>query len=124
MIDYYDLNSLPMTYEKWRAAFEDSAYRRIGFARVGWGPGKKYVSTVWLGLNHNFAHTGIPVIFESMVFQQGGRRRPGLGHAVTQVRYAFKEEAAEGHQQLVMFYTYNRAQRRRFGRRPVQGAAS
>jgi hypothetical protein len=57
-----------------------------------------YVSTVWLGMNHNFSGSGYPpIIFETMVF--GGP----LDQA--QERYCTLEEAAEGHQFFVMRLT-------------------
>lgn len=53
----------------------------------------EYVSTVFLGLDHNFTGEGPPILFETMVF--GGE------FDEEQVRYATWDEAAEGHEQMV-----------------------
>jgi len=47
------------------------------------------VSTVFLGLNHNFADTGAPILFETMVF--GGKYDEEME------RYSTYQEALEGH---------------------------
>jgi hypothetical protein len=53
------------------------------------------ISTVWLGLNHNFSGLGPPLIFETMLF--------GLDEEVDeyQWRYSTKEAALAGHDQAV-----------------------
>lgn len=51
------------------------------------------VSTVFLGLDHNFSGTGLPVLFETMVF--GGPRDQ------EQRRYCTWEEAQAGHDEIV-----------------------
>lgn len=35
--------------------------------------GKFYISTVFLGIDHNFLGKGGPILFETMVFAKGGR---------------------------------------------------
>jgi hypothetical protein len=52
------------------------------------------VSTVFLGLDHNFSGAGPPVLYETMVF--GG----DLDHF--QQRYPTRGEAAEGHRQVCL----------------------
>lgn len=51
------------------------------------------VSTVFLGLDHNFHAEGPPILFETMVFTAG--RGGGCR------RYATWEEAVQGHDQTV-----------------------
>ncbi len=51
------------------------------------------VSTVWLGINHNFDPNGTPLIFESMIF--GGE------HTEYQDRYETEEQAIAGHQRII-----------------------
>lgn len=53
-----------------------------------------YVSTVWLGINHNFGG-GKPLIFESMVFPSRGNGE------YDQIRYHTEAEALNGHKKLV-----------------------
>lgn len=51
------------------------------------------VSTVFLGLDHNYFGRGAPVLWETMVF--------GGPHDMDQRRYTSAESALEGHQQTV-----------------------
>lgn len=71
------------------ARWYETADRRVARTRIG----EAEVSTVFLGLNHNFEHSGRPVLFETMVF--GG---PWDEH---QWRYSTWEEAEEGHAGIV-----------------------
>lgn len=109
---YYDQDGRPIDRESWILAFGDVQGRRIGWTKVGYGPGKKIVSTVWLGLDHRHFGEGPPIIFETMVFNGVG---PGAtkNDVVTCLRYATTQEAAKGHAVLAQEYLYNRAQRRR-----------
>lgn len=50
------------------------------------------VSTVFLGLNHNFGQ-GLPLLWETMIF--------GGDHEGYQDRYSTLDEAKEGHQRAV-----------------------
>ena len=52
------------------------------------------VSTVFLGLDHNFSKGGPPILFETMIFGPKGEEMCK--------RYATWEEAEEGHAGLVM----------------------
>lgn len=70
-----------MTWANW---FETSN-RHIGDDHIG----KVHVSTVFLGINHNFGE-GEPLLFETMIF--GGK------HDQYQERYSTWEEAEKGHQ--------------------------
>ena len=53
------------------------------------------VSTVWLGLDHNYLGDGPPLIFETMVFRGKGRDRRAVDSILR--RYTTKEEALGGH---------------------------
>lgn len=55
----------------------------------------KFVSTVFLGLNHNFG-TGKPLIFETMVFRSKGDFRN-----LDMERYSTEKEAKIGHKIMV-----------------------
>jgi len=74
-----------MTWARW---FENINNRRIGDDHIG----KVHVSTVFLGLDHNFGG-GDPVLFETMVF----------GGALDQetVRYCTYAQAERGHAEAV-----------------------
>lgn len=53
------------------------------------------VSTVWLGLDHNWMPEGAPKIFETMIF--GGKLD------LDQWRYSTEEQALDGHDEAVTF---------------------
>lgn len=75
--------------------------------RVAWDelPGNVRVSTVFLGLDHNFQDDGPPILFETMIF--GGR------HNDYQARYATWEEAEVGHAKALKLARGNWLQRLR-----------
>jgi hypothetical protein len=52
-----------------------------------------YVSTVFLGIDHNHQNTGKPILFETMVFL--------YGHEIAMQRYVTHEDALYGHQAMV-----------------------
>ncbi|MCR4340024.1 MAG: hypothetical protein NUW01_09070 [Gemmatimonadaceae bacterium] len=82
MSRYYNMNGQPITLEEWSDLF--AAERRVDNDVRG----DVTVSTVYLGLNHNWGD-GPPLIFETMIF--------GGDHGETQWRYSTREEAEEGH---------------------------
>jgi hypothetical protein len=91
---YYDKAGQPISREEWAALRFDpdgkvSAYARIGFNTIG----DVEVSTVWLGLNHEFTVGAPPVIYETMVF--GGEHDQDL------MRYRTEREAIDGHARAV-----------------------
>lgn len=92
---YVDVDGNELTQEQWVALFEvkhTTGYGRIGVTEYD----GVAVSTVWLGLNHNWDRSGPPHIFETMVFgAPDGSEWDGY-----QVRYSTKEQAAAGHAEL------------------------
>lgn len=83
MSSYYDRQGKPMTLAEWAKASEGE--RHIGQDRVG----DAEVSTVWMGLDHQFVVGGPLLIFETMIF--------GGDYDEFQWRYSTEEEAAAGH---------------------------
>lgn len=97
MLGMFDKNSDPITIEEWGRLQEDDAYFRIGSTYVG----EWWISTVWIGINMNYARKGPPILFESMVFwtgTQGDKRRVSTEYTG---RYATVREAELGHAQIV-----------------------
>jgi hypothetical protein len=78
------------TVEEW-AQFYDQDYRQIAMT----GNDNIYISTVFLGVNHNFGFEDEqrPILFETMVF--GGKCDR------IQVRYCTYDEAMAGHKVMV-----------------------
>ncbi len=59
--------------------------------------GDKRVSTVWLGIDHNFyANTIRPLLFETMIFEN-----EEYGDEIYMRRYTTWEDAVEGHKEAV-----------------------
>jgi hypothetical protein len=86
--DWYDLDGNPVGRDDWERMWDDFENRQIARTQVG----DVDISTVWLGLNHQFGD-GPPLIFETMIF--------GGTHDEWQWRYATKEAALAGHDQAV-----------------------
>lgn len=61
---YFDRQGQPMEMLDWGRKHNDYDYRTVA---QHWVRGWK-VSTVWLGINHNFLPPGPPLIFETMIF--------------------------------------------------------
>jgi hypothetical protein len=82
---------------------------------VAWtGNATKYVSTVFLGLNHRHFGDGPPLLFESMAFQHEGRTMDFFGRGeeavpetLDQQRYSSWDDAETGHKAMVRKYLVN-----------------
>lgn len=76
--------------EEWAQMFEDSDRRRVGLDEVG----DASVSTVFLGIDHNYASfPSTPILFETMIF--------GGPYSDFQARYRTYDEAEAGHAAIV-----------------------
>jgi hypothetical protein len=95
----------------------DPSYKILRQEKVGHG--RKWISTVWIGIDHNFSKVGVPLIFETMVFN---RTPHGIcfGSPMDQLRYATEEQALHGHDIMRRTWRHNRFQRRRFKRRKAE----
>lgn len=93
---YYDIDGNPLSStEEWAALFErkhKDGYGRIGTTHYG----DVWVSTVWLGLNHNWNPDGPILIFETMVFGA----EEGSEWCDYEMRYATKEQAKAAHAEI------------------------
>lgn len=95
MAEYYDRDGTPITYEHFSTLLGDSEeareYKRVAKDEFALDGVEIMVSTVWLGLNHNW-DDGPPLIFETMVF--------GTSEEL-QWRYSHEGTALKGHQRVV-----------------------
>ena len=66
MIRTYDRKGIPISIDEWHSRLESE--RRVAETTL---PDGKWVSTVWLGLDHRHGD-GPPLIFETMVFPSNG----------------------------------------------------
>ena len=104
--DAYDRQGNRITIEEWGQLRKDRANIVVEQTQVG----VFFVSTVWLGLNHSFGDEP-PVIFETMVFEQGDDNWVGLRTMTDRdfspwnelkVRlYSTEDDARRGHAAIV-----------------------
>ena len=97
-LTYHDRAGDEITLEQYLRLFGDDDYKRVESTDVG----PYWVSTVWLGLNHNFWE-GPPLIFETMVFATGDRddeKDRGLREFDVH-RWSTEEAARAGHGEIV-----------------------
>lgn len=93
MIRNYDRQARPISFEEWSTAIEGPLELRV-VQRDALANGL-LVSTVWVGLNMNYADPdGAPLIFETLVFAPGGMELDGE-------RWSTEEEARAGHARYV-----------------------
>jgi hypothetical protein len=116
---YYGKKGEPLTLRQWADYIEDLSYKRIGYDEL---PATSvcpasYVSTVWLGIDHNFLLDGPPIIFETMRFSAATKIMETIGRPyhpslefpypdepdtrTEQVRYYTEEQASIGHRTIV-----------------------
>ena len=85
VLDGHEVRRVPLL--EWAMKFEDGDSRRVAKTQVG----DTEVSTVFLGIDHNFGDDGPPLLFESMTFPD----------QMTCERYATWDEAQAGHDRIV-----------------------
>ena len=95
--DYFDRQGNPLTFDEYLAILKGDRERARRVAETylsDAGRDGPWVSTVWLGMNHNWPGSGPPIIFESMAF--------GLpGDVELCERYATEAQALAGHERMV-----------------------
>jgi len=91
MNNYYNKKGEPIEMMKWAELFEDRDYKMVKQTKL---KNKKLVSTIWLGLNHEFGK-GEPLIFETMVFS----KKEEFNELDCQ-RYSTLKEAEKGHEEM------------------------
>lgn len=88
---YYDRDGSPLSRDEFfRKRGGDESYWRICWTSLS--KEGEYVSTVWLGIDHD-PLSDKPVIFETMAYYDGGWRECR--------RYTNEEDARRGHEKLV-----------------------
>lgn len=88
---YYDRNGDLISSAQWGVYFQDKDYQVLRQETIELGDVQVLISTVWLGMDHNFSGEGPPLIFETMVFNE---EQPCY-------RWASEEEALQEHEKLV-----------------------
>jgi hypothetical protein len=91
---YYNMDGKPIDMMEWAKSYQGN--RHVGDTEIRFRGHVYRVSTVLLGLDHNFYSSGPPIIFETMVFEDGD-----MGGLDFQRRYSTKEQARRGHREAV-----------------------
>jgi len=92
---YFDRQGNQITLRQWLELYEGDREKREETVRVAWtAVGDVHISTVWLGLDHNYErihHPELPpLIYETMIFGGEMSQEP--------FRWATEQEAREGHE--------------------------
>lgn len=103
---YCDRSGQPITMEEWSNLLLDHENVIVKKTIVGHAE----VSTVWLGLNHNY-WSGPPLIFETMIFRVNVTPHNIFGRVELlhddlwdyQERYATEEAALAGHDRAIAY---------------------
>lgn len=85
----YDIDGNKITIKQWSDWREKNDNHLADNCKNGYR-----ISTVLLGIDHNWSREGKPIIFETMVFSNDWK-------GVYMERYATKKEALEGHKRIV-----------------------
>lgn len=105
MIEYYGMDGQALSRDEYYEQYGDGPEkRRVAETTL---PGGVWISTVLLGLDHNFMGSGRPIIFETMVFAPPFTppNAGDLGPDLDCDRYCTKEEARLGHEAMVTKWT-------------------
>ena len=94
---YYDRQGKPISLAEWGSILEsDQRFTLRRVAETSFEDGR-WLSTVWLGLDHGWIPGGRPPIFETMLFKDHTLKGGELGCW----RYSAEQEALEGHARIV-----------------------
>lgn len=91
MPTYYNKEGEVIDFTSWAQLMADDDYKRIKLDVVG----HLTISTVWLGMNHNYSNVGPKQIFETMIFPAGSHNEQHIS------RYETEQEALDTHNELV-----------------------
>lgn len=86
-------NAIPCSVEEWARQIEEmrkNKTKHVAYESIG----HIDISTVWLGLSHQWMPRAKPLIFETMVFNKSG-------HDIYCERHSTWQEAEEGHKQAI-----------------------
>jgi hypothetical protein len=97
-LDLYDREGNPISMAQWAGLLENLDYKVVEQTQIG----PYWVSTVWLGLDHNYMKRAAPLIFETMVFgiTRDDPMFDTLGPDIDCRRYSTEEQAMEGHEEI------------------------
>lgn len=83
---------VPCTQEEFWGLYPDAKDRKVAEDNL---PNGYSVSTVFLGMDHNWGQSSLPILYETMVFPAG------LADDQDMARYATRHSAENGHRKMV-----------------------
>lgn len=89
---YYDREGRPIALMEFARLLEDPAYKRVAEDTL---PDGRWLSTVWLGIDHRLRDAGLPVIFETMLFESRERL-----NETRMLRACTEAEARRNHERI------------------------
>lgn len=94
---YFDFDGKPISLEEYAKlrTRENIDNWRVGYDQFVLDGVAVEVSTVWLGIDHGFGFSPVPIIYETMVFGLKGE------YEDLQWRYATRTQAEAGHRRVV-----------------------
>lgn len=90
-MSYYNRKGEEISEDEIIEKFKNPEYKIVKQENIG----GKFLSTVWLGLDHSFGQSDRILIFETMVFPSKGNWFDELFE-----RYTTEEEALAGHERI------------------------
>lgn len=107
ILEGYDNTPIPITdsvkWGKWMERQKGTTRRRVGLTKVG----IYWVSTTFLGMDHNIYDEGPPLLFETMIFESENLSAAVRDALNYQERYPTWELAEVGHEEAVAMMEEN-----------------
>jgi hypothetical protein len=100
-MEFYDRQGKPIDQKRFTELWADKSYQTVRKTEFEAPFARGEISTVWLGLNHNYFGDGAPLIFETMVFFDGGCPAYLQKFDDYQCRYVTEEAAIVGHKHVM-----------------------
>lgn len=88
-------NAIPCSIEVWGKQIEEmkkNKTKHVAYEKID----DKRISTVWLGLDHQWCDNGKPLLYETMIFNKDA-------YDIYCERYSTWQEAEEGHKKAVQW---------------------
>lgn len=89
-VKFYNRQGKEITLKEFGELHRNLEYKRVFASTL---PDGRWLSTVWIGINHRFFGDGPPLIFETMLFSHDGP-----GESLNEWRFATEQEALLWHE--------------------------
>lgn len=93
---YFDREGLPISRRQCKKLLKEPGYKIVKQTQL---TNDKFVSTVWIGLDHSFSDDELPIIFEVAVFSTSKK-----GNMEYMERHRSEHQALEAHEFICECY--------------------